>query len=162
MKTLVAIYKTHDKAIEAVKILKGREIPEKTLSLLGKTELPKEDVKTVGDTILNEGPITAGVIIGPILGVLTGVGVFVIPGLGFLFGAGALVGALAGLDLGLVGGGLVTLLTSLGVSESHHLKFKEYLQKGKVLLIAKGEEKTINRAAKILEDLNQHEELLSY
>jgi hypothetical protein len=162
MKTLIAIFQKHNKAIEAVKILKGREIPEKDLSLLGKTEIPNEDVKTFSDKILSEGPITAGVVIGPVLGVLAGVGVFAIPGLGFLFGAGALVGALAGLNLGLAGGGIVTLLTSLGVDESHHLKFEEHLKKGKVLLIAKGEKKTVDKAADILEDFNQHEELITY
>ncbi|MBN2175666.1 MAG: hypothetical protein JW731_16165 [Bacteroidales bacterium] len=146
MKSIIGIYISHVKAIEAIKILKGEKFPKEGISLIGKTHVHNEDNKSVCDTILSEGPMTAGVILAPVLGVLTGIGIFAIPGLGFLYGAGALEGAMAGLDLGLVGDGLVTLLTSLGISETHHLKFEDHLEKGKILLIARGERKNIEKA----------------
>ena len=160
MKSIIGIYHSHEKAIEAVRLLQGDGFPETGISLMGKTNVHHNDLKTTGDNLLTEGPVTAGLILGPILGVLTGIGIFAIPGLGFLYGAGALVGALAGLDFGLVGGGVLSLLTTIGVSELHHVKLEEHLKKGKVILVAKGNQKQINRAKEILVDFNQHDELI--
>src|SRR5690606_35335037 len=51
-----------------------------------------------------------GAVVGPILGALAGVGVLAIPCLGILVGAGALAGAIAGLDVGIIGGGIISAL----------------------------------------------------
>ena len=51
-----------------------------------------------------------GVMIGSILGVLTGVGLFAIPGMGFLYGAGILYGGFVGFETGIVGGELLLFL----------------------------------------------------
>ncbi len=169
MKALIGVYNRHDEAIKAIKLLKGEDFPEKDISLLGKAELDdyekikeleKKEGKIDEDNPAQEIPITAGAVLGPILGVLTGVGVFTIPGFGFLYGAGALVGAIGGLDLGLVSGGIITLLTSLGIHKRHHLKFEEHLKKGKAILIAQGEEEDILRAKKILHEFGKHHELI--
>ena len=166
MKSLIGVYNTHDKAIKAIKLLKGENFPTKDISMLGKTNVSESVVDEKEPRIdkndpSHEAPLAIGAIAGPILGVLTGVGVFAIPGLGFLYGAGALVGALAGLDLGLVGGGIATLLATIGISKKHHVKFKEYLKNGKVILIARGKEEDIKRAHDTLVEYNEHHDLLT-
>jgi len=162
MKSIIGVYNTHAQALQAVKLLQGEDFSDKDISLLARTELDDNNPAIDRGNLLTEGPVTLGVVAGPILGLLTGLGVFAIPGLGFLYGAGALVGALAGLDVGLVGGGIISLLTTLGIGESHRIKFKEYLKSGKVLLIAQGDEENLKKAKQILEKYAEHHDLVSH
>ena len=62
--------------------------------------------------------VSLGIAVGSIIGILTGIGIFAIPGLGFLFGAGSIVGAIAGVDFGLMAGGLTTIFTSIGIDKA--------------------------------------------
>ena len=66
---------------------------------------------------VKNAPVVIGSIIGPTLGVMTGLGIFTIPGFGLLYGAGAIIGAIAEFDLGLVSGGLITLPMTLGIKK---------------------------------------------
>src|SRR5262249_43243551 len=99
-----------------------------------------------------------GVLAGSTLGVLTGVGVFAIPGVGFLFGAGGLVGAIAGVDFGLIGGGIFSGLFFRLYKEDHE-KNDQYLKEGKFLLIIHGSEKETEHAKEILHQHGEHIEL---
>ncbi|MCB2220066.1 MAG: hypothetical protein KQI35_06695 [Bacteroidetes bacterium] len=160
MNSVIGIYHTHEEAINAVRLLKGDDIPDESLSLMGKTSIHPTKEGLTEHANLKEAPVAIGAIAGPVLGVLTGVGIFAIPGLGFLYGAGALVGALAGLDFGLVGGGIISLLATLGIRENYQIKLKEHLDEGKVILIVKGNKEIIDKAHKILQDYNKHHELM--
>jgi hypothetical protein len=64
----------------------------------------------------------AGVVAGSTLGVLNGLGIFALPGLGFLFGAGAIVGGIAGLELGVVGSALFSLFSTIGFKKEEIVK----------------------------------------
>ncbi len=152
MKTAVGVYDTHDEAVVAVRKLKEANFPVKHLSILGRaeTEAVDEDARIAPKNPLNLTGLGVGTTVGAALGVLTGAGVFLIPGLGFLYGAGALVGAIAGLDLGLIGGGLASVLTNLGVDDEEE-KYHKQLEEGKFLLIAEGEQEEINRAKRLLQ-----------
>src|SRR5438045_2166861 len=111
MTTTVGVYETHEQAMDAIKILKDNGIPTTQLSIIGKAEVTHEH-ENLGELETKAGKgVGAGILVGSTIGVLTGVGVFAIPGLGFLFGAGALVGAIAGLDFGLIGGGIFGALS---------------------------------------------------
>lgn len=160
MKSVIGIYHTHEEAINAVKLLKGEDISDKDLSLMGKTSVDPNHEGLMEHRDLKETPVAIGAVAGPVLGVLTGVGIFAIPGLGFLYGAGALVGALAGFDFGLVGGGVISLLATLGIRENYQIKLEEHLREGKVVLIVKGDKDTLEKARKILQEYNQHHELM--
>ncbi len=158
MKTLIGIYENHDLAMEAVRELKEEGYPVDKLSIIGRSETEEIDEK------LNALPIDpikplglgAGVAIGTTVGVLTGIGMFAIPGLGFLFGAGALVGAIAGLDFGLIGGGLATVLTTIGVKDDAGKEYETYLNDGKYLVIAQGTEEEIAKGNQILNAHGTH------
>lgn len=92
-----------------------------------------------------------GALAGSVLGVLTGVGIFAIPGVGFLYGAGALVGAIAGFDFGIIGGGIASALTVAGISSDDTKQYEEVLKAGKFLVIAQGNEEEVTRAKNVLE-----------
>ena len=86
--------KTHNAAVEAVKTLKNAGISERNLSILGKATVTDDNIHIASGepAKLAAAEVGAAAVLGPVLGVLTGVGLFAIPGLGFLYGAGALVG----------------------------------------------------------------------
>jgi hypothetical protein len=63
---------------------------------------------------------------------------------------------LAGFDVGVIGGGLVSILTILGVKEDNVVKYKEQLAQGHYLLSVQGTSDEVNRARKILEANDTH------
>jgi hypothetical protein len=105
--------------------------------------------------LLESSEVGVGLAVGSILGVLTGVGVFAIPGFGFLYGAGALIGAIAGFDVGLVGGGVVAIFTAIGVDETNSVKYEQLLQEDKFLVLVKGPEDEVKQAKDILHTSDQ-------
>jgi len=78
--------------------------------------------------------------------------IFPIPGLGFLFGAGALLGALAGFSLGIVCGGALSLLAILVIKSRTVLKYHEYIEEKGFQVIAHGNIEEVNKAKKILDE----------
>jgi uncharacterized membrane protein len=153
MKAIISAYKTHEEAVEAIKELQNAGYNSKRLSIIGKTnELDKvPGVKNSESMAIAGAEVGFGALAGSVLGVLTGVGIFAIPGLGFLYGAGALVGAIAGFDFGIIGGGIASALTVAGLSENDSKQYEEMLKKGNFLLIAQGDEAEIAQAKNILE-----------
>jgi hypothetical protein len=158
METTAGVYNSHEEALKAVEELKNAGFPTKQVSVIGQahdvdghihvktgTELLDDPMVKVGNTGLG-----IGLVLGPALGLLAGAGVFLIPGFGFLYGVGAVVGALAGLDLGIISGGLFNILTQLGVKHDHAEKYEEQLKSGKFLVVAHGNETEVKKAEEIL------------
>ncbi|MEO6901599.1 MAG: hypothetical protein ABI315_00420 [Bacteroidia bacterium] len=155
MKSTVAVYNSHEKALNAIKALGKDHFPMKHISLIGKAELKDDHVHVKSD---DKASTVVPVAVGSVIGLLTGLGIFAIPGLGFLYGAGALVGAIAGFDFGLIGG-MAVELTKLGFKKDTGIKLEEHIKKGKFLLIAQGTEEEIQTAKKILHTDGTHLEL---
>jgi hypothetical protein len=118
MKSVVGLYETHEKAVDAIKKLQQAGYPVHQVSILAQGEIVAGDarIKSVSAVVVKE--IGIGAALGAVLGVLTGVGIFALPGVGFLFGAGALFGGFAGFEAGLLGGGIAGILTSIGIELS--------------------------------------------
>lgn len=152
MRSLIGIYDSHDEALDAIKELKKQNFPIENLSMVSKTEMTEDHVHVKSNTPLEAIGVGIGAIVGPIVGALTGIGVFAIPGFGFLYGSGAIVGALAGLDFGLMGGGLVSIFTALGLKDEYEVKHDEHFKGGKTFLIAEGSEKEIKRMKNFLHE----------
>lgn len=150
MKKTIAIFDSHDEAIDGVEALTGAGINPRRLSIIGKADLVDDKIQVKSNRALVAAPTVAGTVLGTSVGLLSGIGLFAIPGLGFLFGAGAIVGALAGFDVGLIAGGVTTMLVDLGVKEDH-VKYEQHLKEGKFLLFMDGEEPEIAIAEKVLE-----------
>jgi uncharacterized membrane protein len=112
MNTTVGLYDTHEKAIEAVEELKRAGFPVQQVSLIGKAVVIDDLMHVKNNRKIKNAPAIIGAILGPILGILTGVKLFSIPGLGFLYGIGAVLGALAGFSLGIACGGAYLSLPS--------------------------------------------------
>lgn len=150
MESQIAIYDTHEKAVNAIKLLSHQDFPMENVSLLGKAEVIEDHIHVKSLDTIKKAPALFGMGAGTLLGLLSGVGVFAIPGFGFLYGAGALVGIIAGLDLGLIAGGAISLLSFMGIKEEEVVKYEEHLREGKFMVIVKGEKEQIEKAKNIL------------
>lgn len=162
MKATIAVYNTHDDAVIAAKELKDAGYSTERVSIIGKSEKLTREERIANDKQITktEGTdVGVGAAVGSALGILTGVGVFAIPGFGFLFGAGALVGAIAGFDIGLLGGGIFAALSISAVKDHHAKNYDTHLHQGRFLLIIQGSEEEVTRAKNILESHAKHEEL---
>jgi hypothetical protein len=151
MNTTVGVYDTHEKAIEAVQELKRAGYPVQQISLIGKAVIIDDLMHVKHNRRIKNVPAITGAILGPILGVLTGVKLFAIPGLGFLFGIGAVLGALAGFSLGIVGGGVITLVAILVIKSGAVLKYREHIEEKGFQVIAHGNDAEVNKAKEILD-----------
>ena len=158
MKSQVAVYSTHEKALEAVKALKENDFPMKHVSLFGKAEVIDDHIHVRSLDPVKNTPVLLGVGAGTILGLLSGIGAFAIPGFGFLYGAGALIGSVAGFDVGLVSGGLITLMATLGIQKDKRIRCREHLEEGNFLVIVNGPGGEIEKARNILHTHGTHVE----
>ena len=151
MNTIVGVYATHEKAIEAVQELKRAGFPVQQVSLIGKAVIIDDLMHVKDNRRTKNVPVIIGAILGPILGILTGVKIFAIPALGFLFGIGAVLGALAGFSLGIAGGGVVTLIATLVIKSRAVLKYHERFEERGFQVIAHGNIEEVNKAKEILD-----------
>jgi len=158
MKSVIGIYENHEKAIDAIKKLQAAGYPVHQIGILAQGEIIAGEarLKAVSNIAIKE--ISVSVAMGSVLGVLTGVGLFAIPGLGFLFGAGALFGGMAGFEAGILGGGIAAALTSMGF-ELAGTKYEQHLNEGKFMVIVQGSPKEVAHAKHLLETHGGHIEL---
>jgi biotin operon repressor len=153
MNTIAGVYASHEKAIEAVQELKRAGYPVEQVSLIGKAVIIDDLMHVRHNRWIKNTPAIIGAILGPILGILTGVKLFAIPGLRFLFGTGAGLGALAGFSLGIAGGGVISLIATLIIKRRDVLKYHEHLEEKGFQVIAHGTNEEGNKAKEILEKI---------
>ena len=136
--------------MKALEELRESGVDMSKISLVGRAELIDDNIHVKSNNAVVAAPVAVGTVLGTTLGLLTGVGVFAIPGLGILFGAGAVIGALAGFQIGVVTGGLTTILVELGVKEDH-IAYEQHLKEGRFLLFYNGTEEEIEHLERIIE-----------
>ena len=164
MNATIGVYDNHDLAVEAVEKLKDGGYPVTHLTIMGlaETEVIDDKMHVMPKSPVKAGGLGAGTIIGTTLGILTGVGMFAIPGLGILYGAGALVGAIAGFDAGLIGGGIASALATIGIKDGNEKKYHDALVAGKYIVIAHGDKENVDKAKGIMDEHGTHEEIHSH
>lgn len=150
MKKSISIFNSHDDALKALEELRESGVNMSKVSLVGHAEIVNDHVHIKSNQALVAAPVAAGTVLGTTLGLLTGVGLFAIPGLGVLFGAGAIVGALAGFQIGVATGGIATILVDLGVKDDH-VVYEQHLKEGRFLLFYDGSVEEIEHVERIIE-----------
>lgn len=165
MKATIGVYNDHHAAVEAVNALKAEGFPAKQISILGHAVEEGESEAGEGidsDEVWNRpakvAATTVGIsaIVGPIVGALAGIGLLAIPGLGLLVGAGAIAGAVAGLEVGLVGGGIISALAIAGMNKHHEDLYHEHLSQGKFIVVASGSSDEVAHAKEVLHAHDEH------
>ena len=165
MNATIGIYDNHELAVEAVQKLKDSGFPVSELSIIGlaETEVVDDQMHIMPKSPIKAGGLGAGTALGTTLGVLTGIGVFAIPGVGFLYGAGALVGAIAGFDFGIMGGGIASALaTTFGIEHELGKKYHDLLVEGKFIVAVHGKDADVAKAQEVLNEHGTHSQLMQH
>jgi uncharacterized membrane protein len=154
--SVVAVYRTHTEADEAVKELQSGGVDMHKLSIVGKgyhTEEQAVGYYTTGDRMKYWGKI--GAFWGGFWGLLFGSAFFLIPGIGPILAAGpvvawivaALEGAVEVGALGALGAGLY----SIGIPKDSIVKYEAALKTDQFLLIVNGTAAEVSKAKDIIE-----------
>jgi len=154
--SVVAVYRTHTEADEAVKELQNGGVDMRELSIVGKgyhTEEQAVGYYTTGDRMKYWGKI--GAFWGGFWGLLFGSAFFLIPGIGPILAAGpvvawivaALEGAVEVGALGALGAGLY----SIGIPKDSIVKYEAALKTDQFLLIVNGTAAEVAKAKDIIE-----------
>lgn len=159
LSTIVGVYDTHHAAIEALKALKASGLPLENTSFISKADIVEGKICASSKEGNVNTPVEIGVVLGPLLGILVGTSIIAIPGLGFIYGAGAIVGAIAGFDIGLIGGGIPTLLMTLGINKDKTSSYQEFLENGKYIITIYGDQELVEKAKLILHTVGLHIDL---
>ena len=156
--SVVAVFRNHSDAEEAVRKLEMGGIPIQKISIIGRDFQLKEDVQGYyrPSDAAKEGA-GFGAWFGGLWGLLMGFGLFLIPGAGPLIVLGPLAGMIAGAISGAGVGALVSGLMALGIDKEKALKLQSRLQAGEFLVTVTGAREEVARARQILQGTSQTE-----
>lgn len=154
--SVVAVYRTHEEADQAVKELQRRGVDLKQLSIVGKgyhTDEHAVGYYNTGDRMKYWGKV--GAFWGGFWALLFGSAIFIIPGLGPILAAGPVVAwIVAGLEgavevgaLGALGAGLY----SIGIPKDSIVKYEAALKTDQFLLIVNGTAADVAKAKDLIE-----------
>jgi uncharacterized membrane protein len=154
--SVVAVYRTHIEADQAVKELQRGGIDMHNLSIVGKgyhTDEQAVGYYNTGDRMKYWGKV--GAFWGGFWGLLFGSAFFMIPGLGPILAAGPVVGWIVGaLESAVLVGGLGALgagLYGMGIPKDSIVKYETALKTDQFLLIAHGTVSEVAKAKDIIE-----------
>lgn len=144
-RTISAVFQEQSQVEQLTKRLLDRGVPSDHISVMGQnfqTETRISGFITKRDVIL--GGLRSGAIFGSFFGtlfsLLTGVGVLFVPFVGPVVAAGpigaVLLGAASGALAGSAGAGLVSVLTTLGMSEERAAIYQTRLKAGEFVVMA--------------------------
>lgn len=164
--SVVAVYRTHAEADQAVKELQRGGVDMHKLSIVGKGYHTDEQVVgyyNTGDRMKYWGKV--GAFWGGFWGLLFGSAFFLIPGIGPVLAAGPVVAwIVAGLESAVEVGALGALgagLYSIGIPKNSIVKYETALKTDQFVLIAHGTAAEVAKAKDIIEtthpaELNMH------
>jgi len=150
-----ALYRTHEQAEEAVRVLQNAAFDIKKVSIVGQgyyREGHPIGFYNTGDRVRFWG--AQGAFWGGVWGLLFGAALFWIPGLGPVVMGGPLVAALvAALEGAVAVDGLSTLgaaLYSIGIPKDSVIRYEAALKSDQYLIIVHGDQQEVERAHGVL------------
>jgi hypothetical protein len=160
--SVVAVFRTHTEADQAVKELQRSGVDMRKLSVVGKgyhTDEQPVGYYNTGDRMKYWGKI--GAFWGGFWGLLFGSAFFLIPGLGPILAAGPVVAWIVGaLESAVVVGGVSALgagLFSMGIPKDSILKYEAAIKTDQFLLIVHGTAEEVAKAKDIIKTTHPSE-----
>ena len=158
MKTIVGLFDDMALARTAALSVESAGISHNDVSVVANNEggryLPTDATTTTTAPVATGHAIghdtKVGAEVGGVAGLLLGLTGLAIPGLGWIAGAGWLMGMILGAGTGAIIGGLVGALTSVGVPETYANHYTEGVRRGGTLVAVKAPEEMAERVAQIL------------
>ncbi len=155
MKTVVGLFDDYSQAKSAAVEIERSGVSHSDISVLANNETEVHGARTVaasgtgmGHAVTKDAGV--GAEIGGVLGLLAGLSLFVVPGLGFIAGAGWLAGMLTGAGIGAIAGGLVGVLTHVGVPHEEAAYYNEGVRRGGTLVAVRAEDISATSIAQVL------------
>jgi hypothetical protein len=153
--SVVAVYRDHESAEQAIRLLHKNGFAIADLSIVGRniqiTEEPTGFI-TTGDYV--SAGARSGALFGGLAGVALGAALLILPGIGPVIVAGpiaaAVVAGVEGAVAGVTVGALAGALVGWGVPREHAVKFESEVQGGKFLVLTRGNDEEIARARDLL------------
>jgi hypothetical protein len=153
--SVFGIYPHQASAEGAVDTLRNAGFRNTDISVLFPNNEGTKDFAIEKGTKAPEGATTGGIsggIIGGALGWLAGIGALAIPGVGPFIAAGPILAVLSGVGVGGALGGLIGALTGLGIPEYEAKRFEGRIRKGGILLSVHCDDHDwVKRAKSVLE-----------
>ena len=150
MKATVAIYDSHLTALDAIEVLKNKCYPVDQLSMIGQARSSNNGLEKKFIDPLISASVSVGMVVDSTLAVLSRVRILPVPDLGFIFGAGAVVGNLASTNLDTANTEVDAILKTIGVNKVETVDFSSQLKEGKFLVVAQGDDDEAEKAKNIL------------
>ena len=151
MNKVIEVYETHEGASAAIKILRNAGFPLNSLSIRHRENLgaSRINVKLVHPFEISE--ISICIALASLVGLMSGLGVFMIPGLHFLYNSGPMKGLLVGVFFGILISVIFVVLPFLIIDLVKIVRHETKLNKGKYLVFYDGHRKAdIRKAHEIL------------
>lgn len=149
------IYATAPAVEEAVDTLRASGFRTEDISALLPDNKGTKDFAHEKGTKAPEGAVTGastGVVIGGALGWLAGIGTLAIPGVGPLIAAGPILALLTGVGVGGVVGGIAGALVGMGIPEYEAKRYEGRIRSGSILLsVHCDDSEWVKRAKEIME-----------
>lgn len=156
MKSHVAIYKTHDQALKAVRALNASGFPIDNVSLVGKADYMDDNIKVRSIELYKLSPVFIFIGAGIITALLAGAGVVHIPGFEYMEGTSQLINGILGFNFGLLIGGMLTITLAIFFKDDKIVSYKEHLLEQRFLVIVNGTIEEIQSAEHILHTEGTH------
>lgn len=134
-KKIVGIFVTPEETVVVIKKLKENGYENHEISVLGRQ---RESIDLETDNLAEDSA-------GP---PLTELGLRTFPGSGPLLARGPIAVTLSALSVGNAKGGVIEALVDMGVNREEAKQYKEYLEKGKVLVMVDGNEERSKHASR--------------
>ena len=150
MRSTVAIYDSHWTALDAVEVLKNKSYPVSKLSILGQAKVNDPDKKKKSVKQTKQDSISLGIVLGSNVGVLPQSRIMAVPELGFIFGSGAILDAIADYNEDFKGIRMGTILGIIGIKKDKVDKYRRVFHEGKFLVVAQGRDDEVEKANTIL------------
>ncbi|MBV8844927.1 MAG: DUF3341 domain-containing protein [Bryobacterales bacterium] len=136
-RAVFGLYETAEDAGRGIEAMRAAGFRDVDVSVLCSQNVGNKDLAVEKSTKAPEGSAagaTAGVILGGAIGWLTGAGILMIPGAAPLLAAGPLLGVLSGMGVGGTVGGLTGALIGSGIPEFEARRYAGRIHQGHVVL----------------------------
>lgn len=152
---VVAIYPDHESVERAVSRLHADGFEMRDLSIVGRDfRVNDETAEPLATSDYATAGAEFGAVVGGLFGLCAGMAILILPGLGPMVVAGPIAAALAGgVEGSLAGasvGALVGALVGWGIPHDRALEYRDHVQSGKYLVLARGDAAKIEHAREVL------------
>jgi hypothetical protein len=151
MNKVVGVYETREEAVDAAKTLHYAGFEPEAITIYNRDDLSNNHIHVKMDHRFEITELAIGIGLGGVLGIMSGAGLFHIPGFSFIYDHGVIRGALSGAIFGLLISAVVATISTLIMYFQTVKRNEENLNEGRYLVFYEGHRKQdIHRAHETL------------